>query len=87
MKNKISRKEAGEMIREFFSKKKFGPGGIRKIKKLAMRYNIKLREYKKKFCKKCLCELRGKIRLGKKFKTIECEKCRYKNRFSLKRKD
>ncbi|MBS3089210.1 hypothetical protein J4402_05590 [Candidatus Pacearchaeota archaeon] len=83
MKKEISRKEAKEQIDIFFGKEKFSEKEVKKIKTLAMKFNIKLSEYRKKFCKKCLTKLNGKIRIGRNYKTVECGHCRYRNRFKM----
>lgn len=82
MKFKLSKLQALEKIDSFFQKP-FTPEEIRKIKRLAMKFNIKLKPYKQKFCKKCLSMLKDKTRVSKTHKTIECEKCSYKNKFKL----
>ena len=52
--NKLTKQETEEEIKEFFENiEKKSPKKIKKIKKLAMRHNIKLRNLRKKFCKKC----------------------------------
>jgi len=83
MKGKISKTEAKKKIDEFFLRDDFSPKEIKKIKKLAMRHNIKLRNYRRKFCKKCLTKLKGKTRVSKTHKTIECEYCGYRNKFRI----
>jgi hypothetical protein len=71
---KISKSEAKEKIEEFFKNpqdKK--PEEIKKIKKLAMHYNLKLGDKRKKFCKKCYST---KIRIKSiknNIKTVNCE--------------
>jgi len=85
MKMKINRKEAQEKIDEFFRRREFSSEEIRKIKKLAMKFRIRLRENRKKFCKKCLSQLKGKTRVGKIYKSIVCEKCGERNKFKMKR--
>jgi len=87
MKNKnISKTETKEIINEFFKKiKNKTPKEIKKIKKLAMRRNIPLKEKRKLFCKKCLNPYSGKekIRIKRKIKSIICENCKYKSRWKL----
>jgi len=80
---KISRYEAREKIESFFKRKEFTPEEVKKMKRLAMKYNIKLAGERKKFCKKCLSQLRGKTRITKHYKTIICGNCQYKNRHKL----
>ena len=83
MKTKLSKQQTQEKIESFFKKLDFSPEEIKKIKRLAMKFNIKLKEQRKNFCKKCLNKLKGKIRVSKTHKTIECEKCRYRNKFRI----
>ena len=62
MKSNLSRREAQEEIDEFFRQKKtFDEKKVRKMKRLAMKYNIKLGPYRKFFCKKCFADLRKAI--------------------------
>lgn len=86
MKRKLSKKEIEEEIKEFFSKGDFSVKEVRKIKRFAMKHNVKLRIYRRRFCKKCLHELKGKTRVGKTHKSVECSNCGFKNRFILKRR-
>ena len=73
MKNLLSKKEALEKINNFSKQKEFGSEEIKKIKRLAMKYHIRIKEQRKKFCKKCYCNLSGgKIRLKKGFKAVLC---------------
>jgi len=83
MKKVISKTKATEIIDSFFQKDNFSPEELKKIKRLAMKYQIKLGAYKRKFCKKCLSPLTGKIRINNNIKTIECESCGYKNRHKI----
>jgi len=51
---KLPRPEAIKQIEEFFKNiKTKSPKEIKKMKKLAMRHNIKLADKRKLFCKKC----------------------------------
>jgi len=84
MKTELSKKEAQEKIDELFKRKSFSQDEVKKIKRLAMHYKIKLGSYRKRFCRKCLSQLKGKTRITKTHKIIECEKCKYKNRFTLR---
>jgi len=81
MKKEMSRNEAREKIEEFFNQKDFKPEEVKKIKRLAMKHRIRLREERKKFCKRCLAQLRGKTRVAKVYKSVECEKCGFLNKF------
>lgn len=84
MKTKLSKQQAQQKIEEFFQKHSLTSEEVKKIKRLAMKFNIKLFPYKKYFCKSCLHSLKGKIRISRTHKTIECQNCRYKNKFKLK---
>lgn len=79
----ISKSEAKEKISNFFSQNPFEKEEMKKIKKLAMRHRIRITEYKKLFCKNCLSQLKGKIKISRNSKTIECKGCSYKNKFRL----
>ncbi len=83
MKTKLTRKEAQQSIDEFFRRKDFTAEECRKIKRLAMKFNIKLGSYRKFFCKECLSKLEGKIRINKIYKAVECKNCSYKNKFKF----
>jgi len=83
---KLSKTEAKQKIREFFQDiKNKSPDKIKKIKKLAMKHNILLKQLRKKFCKKCLALYKNpKIRIRNKMKTITCKNCGYVSRYKLK---
>jgi len=83
MKKTMTKKGALEKIKIFFQKNKFSPPDIRKIKRLAMKFNIKLGVYRNLYCKKCLSKLKGKIRVNKSYKSVECGNCGYKNKTKL----
>jgi len=83
MKPKLSKPEAQAKIEEFFKKDTFTPKQLKKIKRLAMKFKIKLKSYRKKFCKSCLSQLKGKARITKTHKSIICQICGYKNKFRL----
>lgn len=83
---KISKTDAQKEINDFFEKiKKKSPREIRKIKKLAMSYNIPLKEKRKLFCKFCLTPFSGKekIRIKNKNKIITCDNCKKISRWKL----
>jgi len=85
MKPKISRKEILKKITSFFENGELDSKDIKKIKKLAMSKNIQLGEYRKRFCKNCFSDLKnGKVRVSKFYKSIECSKCKFKNRWKIK---
>lgn len=83
MKTSLSRVEAQEKIQDFFKQCNFAPKQLKKIKRLAMKFHIPLKTYKKLFCKKCLKPLKGKTRITKTHKSIECNSCGYKNRWKI----
>jgi len=84
MKKKLTRKVAEQKIHEFFSKKDLDAEHVKKIKRLAMSYNIKLGLHRKRFCRKCLNDLkRGKVRISKTHKTVECINCGEKNKWKI----
>lgn len=77
----ISKSEALKRINDFFSRGEFGADEMKKIKKLAMKFNIRLGKMRERFCKKCYSDLRGsKIRVGKKIRIVTCQRCGYANR-------
>jgi RNase P subunit RPR2 len=79
----MSKSEAKELISEFFQREAFSSEEVRKIKRIAMKFNIKIGNYRRLFCKKCLSKLGGKLRVGKIHKTVECGICGHKNRHKL----
>lgn len=83
MKSSLSKTEAKEKINSFFTKDSFTQEEMKKIKRLAMKYQIKLGTYRKRFCKNCLSQLKGKLSLTKTHKTITCERCEFRNKFKL----
>ncbi|MCH7567799.1 MAG: hypothetical protein IIA87_00085 [Nanoarchaeota archaeon] len=84
MKKHISKAEAQEKIDEFFRQKELDAKYVKKIKRLAMKYNIKLGKYRKRFCKKCFSDLKkGKVRITKTHKIVECRKCGERNKFRI----
>jgi RNase P subunit RPR2 len=83
VKTNLSKTEAKEKIDKFFERTSFTSEEMRKIKRLAMKFRIRLKEKRKRFCKKCLSQLKGKLRISKEYKVIECEKCGFRNRFKI----
>ena len=85
--SKLSKVEAKEEIEKFFEKinsKK--PKEVKKIKRLAMRYSIKLGNKRKLFCKKCFSPFDAKnseVRIRKGKKTIKCKKCDVISRWKI----
>jgi RNase P subunit RPR2 len=86
MKADISKSEAKEKIDSFFKKEEFSAEEVKKIKRLAMKFKIRLGEYRKKFCKKCLFRLKGKTRISDENKSIVCENCGFVNKFKMNQK-
>jgi len=86
MRGKKSKKEAQIEIDNFFSEiKNKTSKEIKKIKKLAMKHNFSLKDYRKTFCKKCLNPYKNpKIRIKDSIKSVECENCGYVSRWKLK---
>jgi RNase P subunit RPR2 len=83
---KNSRKETEKEVDNFFKDiKNKSPKEIEKMKKLAMSQNIKLKEQRKKFCKKCLMPYKTpKIRIRNGIKSVTCENCGYISRYKIK---
>ncbi len=85
MKEKLSKTEAKKEIEEFFSNiKNKTPKQIKKIKKLAMKHNLKLGDLRKKFCKKCYSPNLKVKSIKKGYKTIECVSCKNIMRWKIK---
>ncbi len=81
---KLSKTEAKKKIQEFFSDiKNKSPVEVKKIKKLAMRHNIKLGKLRKKFCKKCFSPELKVIGIKNKIKRVICENCGYVSRWKI----
>lgn len=85
MNKKLTKKQANEKIENFFSNledKK--PEQIKKIKRLAMHYKIRLKDKRKLFCKYCYAVLKGRTIIRNKIKSVVCEKCGKVSRWKLK---
>ncbi len=83
MKLKKSKKDVETEIEDFFKKENLDSKYVRKIKRLAMKYHIRLKKYRKRFCKKCLKDLKtGKVRITKYYKTVDCV-CGVKNKWKI----
>lgn len=73
---KLSKTEAEKEIKKLFSEiKDKTPKDIKKIKKLAMGYNIQLKEFRKRFCKKCYSSNLKIKSIKNKTKAVECKNC------------
>lgn len=86
MRQKLSRKEIEDKIKDIFLSNP-SKENIKKVKVLAMSKNIKLKDYKNKFCKKCFTYFNSdnhKIRIKKRFKILKCKNCGYISRYKLK---
>ena len=83
---KPSRTESIKKIDDFFKNPQGKtPKDVKKIKSLAMSYNLPLKERRKAFCKKCLNPyLNPKIRIKNQLKSITCEKCGFVVRWKIK---
>ena len=86
MSKKISKVQAKEEINQFFSNlKSKTPKDVKKLRKLAMKHNIKLGDKKKLFCKKCLTpHVNLSISLKKGFVNIICGNCKYVSKWKIK---
>ena len=86
VKKDLSRIEAKKQVEEFFENiKDKNPKEIKKIKKLAMAYNLPLKEKRKLFCKKCYAFYKNpKIRIKNKMKSVTCENCGKIGRWKIK---
>ena len=82
---KLGKIEAKDEIEKFFKNlKNQSPNEIKKMKRVAMKHNIKLGPLKKKFCKKCFSpDLKVKS-IKNKVKTIECKNCGTISRWKLR---
>jgi RNase P subunit RPR2 len=83
MKSTLSKSQAQEKIKSFFSQKTFSAEQVKKIKRLAMKYKIRLGPLRRKFCKSCLSQLNGAVNISRTHKTIICQNCSHKNTFKL----
>ncbi|GBE20382.1 hypothetical protein BMS3Abin17_01121 [archaeon BMS3Abin17] len=82
---KLSKTEAQKQISDFFSDiKNKTPKQVKKIKKLAMKNSIQLKDLRKKFCKKCLTPYdKPKIRIKSNIKSVTCSKCDYISKWKV----
>ena len=83
MKKELNRKETIEKISEFF-KEKHEREEVRKIKRLAMRHQIKLGEKRKLFCKKCFSMNLKVLGIKNKTKRVKCSDCGNEMRWKIK---
>jgi len=83
VKKTISKSETKKKIELFFQRDNFEAEEVKKIKKLAMKLNIKLGKYRNLFCRKCLSMLRGSLRVNKTHKIIACSSCGEVNKHKI----
>lgn len=86
MNKNLSKQDIENKIKETFSKNP-SQSEIKKIKTLAMSKNIKLKDYRKKFCKKCYTFFNANnsmIKIKKPYKIIQCKVCGNISRYKLK---
>ena len=86
--DKLTKLEAREKIENFFKEiKNKTPKEIKKIKKIAMKNNIPLKDKRKLFCKKCIAPYSGKekVRINEKNKIIVCLNCDYIARWRFRK--
>lgn len=83
MKKSMSKTQVREKIDEFFQQRDFTPEQLKKVKRIAMKFNIKLGDYRKMFCKRCLHPLKGRLSVTKTHKTIVCKNCGFRNKIRI----
>jgi len=84
-KQKISKQEAEQKIQKIFNNNPT-PKQIKKAKHLAMNKKISIKQYRKKFCKKCFTLFKPnnhQIKIKKPHKIIKCKKCNNLSRYKL----
>ncbi|MEK6824907.1 MAG: hypothetical protein AABX12_02605 [Nanoarchaeota archaeon] len=82
--NKLSKTTARERVNAFFAKDAIDRGDVRKIKRLAMQFNIRLGKNRARFCNKCYTDLRASAtRITKTHKTIICAACGFSNKVKI----
>ena len=86
MKKTISKTGAREQIEDFFENiKEKSSEDVKKIKKLAMNYNIPLKDKRKLFCGKCLTPHKDvSIRVKNRIIRIICGNCGHISRWKVK---
>jgi len=83
MKAKFTKEQVKEKITRFFQSKHLAKQ-VKKMKKLAMRHQIKLGKYRKKFCKKCYSMNLQTQSIKNKLKRVKCGDCEYVARWKIK---
>ena len=86
MKKTISKADAKKQIEKFLKNlKDKSPKEVKKIKKLAMNYNIPLKDKRKLFCGKCLNPHKNpSIRVKNGLIRINCGECGHTSRWKIK---
>ena len=86
MKKTLSKTDVEKQVEEFFLKIiDKTPKEVKKIKRLAMAYSIKLGEKRKTFCKKCFMPYKdASIRIKNGLITMTCGNCKNKSRWKVK---
>jgi len=82
---KLSKIEAQKQIKKFFLDiKNKKPKEVKKIKRIAMKNSIPLRNLRKTFCKKCLTPYKQpKTRIKNKIKSLTCDNCSSISRWKI----
>jgi RNase P subunit RPR2 len=83
---KLNKIQTKEKIKLFFADiQNKSPKEVAKMKRLAMKQNIQLKDLKKTFCKKCFTPYKNpKIRIKKGIKSATCQECNYTARWKIK---
>lgn len=82
---KLSKTETENLVQNFFENKRIDSVAVKKIKNMAMANRVRLKQYRKLFCKKCCVDLNlGRVRIKNSQKKVICGICGTTNRWSLK---
>ncbi len=85
VKKKLEKKQAKKEIEKFFRNlKNKTANDIKKIKRLAMRHNIKLGKLRKRFCKYCFSPKLKVKSIQKGVKKVMCGECGKISRYKIK---
>lgn len=87
MKKKLEKEEVKQKIEDFFKNiKNKNPKEIKNVKRLAMAYNVPLKEKRKSFCKKCFTPYSEKerTRIKRDCKIVFCDNCNNISRWKIK---
>jgi len=83
----ISKTKAQKHIDSFFQRSLWSPEELKKLKRLAMKYRIRLGTYRKSFCKVCLIPLKGRVHITKNNKLVVCKSCGFTSKFSIMKRE